>query len=64
LDTDTPEQITKELKLDVDLKEDKLTTLTMDFGGPAKSRPVPKGPAADDPMPELEAALLEMEKEL
>jgi len=65
LDTDTPEEIAKELELDVDLgKEDKLTTLTMDFGGPAKSGPAPKGPAADDPMPELEAALLEMEKEL
>jgi hypothetical protein len=64
LDTDTPEAIAKELELDVDLKEDKLSTLTMEFGRSAKSGPAPKGPAADDPMPELEAALLEMEKEL
>jgi len=64
LDTDTPEAIAKELELDVDLKEDKLSTLTMEFGRPAKSGPAPKGAAADDPMPELEAALLEMEKEL
>jgi hypothetical protein len=64
LDTETPEAIAKELELDVDLKEDKLTTLTMDFGRPAKSGAAAKGPAADDPMPELEAALLEMEKEL
>ena len=46
------------------MKEDKLTTLTMEFGRPAKSEAASKGPAADDPMPELEAALLEMEKEL
>ncbi|MBP1726262.1 MAG: hypothetical protein H6Q51_1560 [Deltaproteobacteria bacterium] len=64
LDTDTADAIAKELELDVDLKEDKLTTLTMELGRPAKSEPAPKGPAADDPMPELEAALLEMEKEL
>jgi hypothetical protein len=64
LDTGTPEELAKELDLDVDLKEDKLTTLTMDFGRPSKPGSAPKGPAADDPMPELEAALLEMEKEL
>jgi len=64
LDADTPEAIAKELELDVDLEEDKLSTLTMEFGRPAKPGPVPKGAAADDPMPELEAALLEMEKEL
>ncbi|HVO83612.1 MAG TPA: hypothetical protein VMU60_04220 [Syntrophobacteria bacterium] len=65
LDTDTPEQIAKELELDVDLnKEDKLTTLTMDFARPATPGTAPKGQAADDPMPELEAALLEMEKDL
>ena len=64
LDADTPEAIAKELELDLDLKEDKLSTLTMEFGRPAKSGPAPKGAAADDPMPELEAALLEMEKEL
>jgi hypothetical protein len=64
LDVDTPEALAKELELDVDLKEDKLSTLTMEFGRSAKSGPAPKGPAADDPMPELEAALLEMEKEL
>jgi hypothetical protein len=64
LDTDTTDAIAKELELDVDLKEDKLNTLTMELSRPAKSGPTPKGPAADDPMPELEAALLEMEKEL
>jgi hypothetical protein len=64
LDMDTPEAIAKELGLDVDVKEDKLSTLTMDFDHSAKSGPAPKGSAGDDPMPELEAALLEMEKEL
>ena len=64
LDMDTPEAIAKELGLDVDVKEDKLSTLTMDFDHSAKSGSAPKGSAGDDPMPELEAALLEMEKEL
>jgi len=64
LDMDTPEAIAKELGLDVDVKEDKLSTLTMDFGHAAESGPARKGSAADDPMPELEAALLEMDKEL
>jgi hypothetical protein len=63
LDMDTPEEL-KELELDVDLKEDKVTTLTMELGRPPKPGPAPKAPAVDDPMPELEAALLEMEKEL
>ena len=64
LDMDTPEAIAEELGLAVDAKADKLSTLTMDFGHSAKSGPAPKGSAGDDPMPELEAALLEMEKEL
>jgi hypothetical protein len=64
LDVDTPEAIAKELELNVDLKEDKLSTLTMEFGRSPRSESAPRAPAADDPMPELEAALLEMEKEL
>jgi hypothetical protein len=64
LDVDTPEALAKELELDADPKQDKLSTLTMEFGRGAKPGPAPKGPAVDDPMPELEAALLEMEKEL
>jgi hypothetical protein len=61
---DTPEAVAKELALDVDLKEDKLATLTMEIKRPPKAPPAPKATAVDDPMPELEAALLEMEKEL
>jgi hypothetical protein len=64
LDMDTPEAVAKELALDVDLKEDKLATLTMEIKRPPKAPPAPKATAVDDPMPELEAALLEMEKEL
>jgi hypothetical protein len=64
LDADTPGAIAEELELGADLQQDKLSTLTMELGRSTKTRPEPKGAALDDPMPELEAALLEIEKEL
>lgn len=64
LDENTPEAIAKEFDLDVDLKEREFSTLSMELDRPTKPGPAPKSTASDEPMPELEAALLEMEKEL
>ena len=50
LHEETPEAISEELDLDLD--------------GPAESGPARKGSASDDGVPDLEEALLEMEKDL